>query len=102
MAHLTTKERPHYLKRLWAELGRMGGEHDAFIKVIIVERIVKSLVLITLAIGLIFASRSGLLTQSADYPQDQLNLNADNNVIEQVLFRRSSTARPCSRSARCY
>ena len=50
-----TKERPHYFKRLWAELGRMGGEHDAFIKVIIVERIVKSLVLIALAIGLIFA-----------------------------------------------
>jgi hypothetical protein len=31
-----TKERPHYLARLWEELGRMGGEHDAFIKVIIV------------------------------------------------------------------
>jgi hypothetical protein len=65
----------------------MGGEHDAFIKVIIVERIVKSLVLIALAIGLIFAGRSGLLTQWADYAQDQLNLNADNNVIEQILFR---------------
>ena len=31
------RPRPHYLARLWAELGRMGGEHDAFIKVIIEE-----------------------------------------------------------------
>jgi uncharacterized membrane protein (DUF2068 family) len=86
MTH-AANERPHYFKRLWAELGRMGGEHDAFIKVIIVERIVKAIVLIALAIGLIFAGRSGLLTQWADYAQDQLNLDADNNVIEQILFR---------------
>jgi len=51
----------------------MGGEHDAFIKVIIVERIAKSVVLIGGAIGLLTAGRSGLLTQWADYAQDQLN-----------------------------
>ena len=73
MAHAPTKERPHYLARLWAEFGRMGGEHDAFIKVIIVERIAKSVVLIGGAIGLLTAGRSGLLTQWADYAQDQLN-----------------------------
>jgi hypothetical protein len=44
MAHAPAKERPHYLARLWAEFGRMGGEHDAFTKVIIVERIAKSVV----------------------------------------------------------
>jgi uncharacterized membrane protein (DUF2068 family) len=82
-----TKERPHYLARLWAELGRMGGEHDAFIKVIIVERILKSIVLIALAIGLLFAGRSGLLTQWAEYAQDQLNLNAGSNLIFDLLFR---------------
>jgi uncharacterized membrane protein (DUF2068 family) len=82
-----TKERPHYLARLWAELGRMGGEHDAFIKVIIVERILKSVVLIALAIGLLFAGRSGLLTQWAEYAQDQLNLNAGSNLIFELLFR---------------
>ena len=38
----------------------MGGEHDAFIKVIIVERIVKAIVLIALAIGLLVAGRTGL------------------------------------------
>ena len=87
MAQAPTKERPHYLTRLWAELGRMGGEHDAFIKVIIVERIVKSIALIAGAIGLLTAGRTGLLTQWADYAQDQLNLNAGNNVLLQVALR---------------
>jgi len=87
MAQASTKERPHYLARLWAELGRMGGEHDAFIKVIIAERIVKSIALIAGAIGLLTAGRTGLLTQWADYAQDQLNLNAGNNVLLQVALR---------------
>jgi uncharacterized membrane protein (DUF2068 family) len=79
--------RPHYLRRLWAELGRMGGEHDAFIKVIIVERIVKAIVLIALAIGLLVAGEKGLLTGWARYAQDQLNLDADDGVIVQLLLR---------------
>ena len=87
MAHASTKERPHYIARLWAELGRMGGEHDAFIKVIIVERIVKAIVLIAGAIGLLTAGRTGLLTQWADYAQEQLNLNAGNNLILQLALR---------------
>jgi uncharacterized membrane protein (DUF2068 family) len=65
----------------------MGGEHDAFIKVIIVERIVKAIVLIALAIGLIFAGRTGLLTEWADYAQDQLNLAAGHSLIVLLLFR---------------
>jgi len=87
LADASTKERPHYLARLWAELGRMGGEHDAFIKVIIVERIVKAIVLIAGAIGLLTAGRTGLLTQWADYAQEQLNLNAGNNLILQLALR---------------
>ena len=79
--------RPHYLRRLWAELGQMGGEHDAFIKVIIVERIVKAIVLIALAIGLLVAGEKGFLTSWARYAQDQLNLDADNGVIVQLLLR---------------
>ncbi|HXN77877.1 MAG TPA: DUF2127 domain-containing protein [Candidatus Dormibacteraeota bacterium] len=79
--------RPHYLRRLWVELGRMGGEHDAFIKVIIVERIVKAIVLIALAIGLLVAGEKGLLTTWARYAQDQLNLDADDGVIVQLLLR---------------
>jgi uncharacterized membrane protein (DUF2068 family) len=80
-------ERPHYVARLWAELGRMGGEHDAFIKVIIVERIIKAIVLIALAIGLLVAGRTGLLTSWADYAQDQLNLAAGRNFIVQLLLK---------------
>jgi uncharacterized membrane protein (DUF2068 family) len=83
----TATKSPPYFARLWAELGRMGGEHDAFIKVIIVERIVKATVLIALAIGLLVAGRSGLLTMWSEYAEDQLNLNAGSNVIVQLLLK---------------
>jgi uncharacterized membrane protein (DUF2068 family) len=83
----TETKRPHYFARLWAELGRMGGEHDAFIKVIIVERIVKAAVLIALAIGLLIAGKSGLLTTWAEYAEEQLNLNAGHNLVVQLLFK---------------
>src|SRR5258708_8351295 len=79
--------RPHYLRSFWAELGRMGGEHDAFIKVIIVERIVKAIVLIALAIGLMVAGEKRLLTTWAQYAQDQLNLDADHGLIVHLLLR---------------
>jgi Predicted membrane protein len=79
-------ERPHYAARLLAELGRMGGEHDAFIKVIIVERIIKAIVLIALAIGLLVAGRTGLLTNWANYAQDQLNLEAGHTLIVQLFL----------------
>jgi uncharacterized membrane protein (DUF2068 family) len=65
----------------------MGGEHDAFIKVIIVERIVKAIVLIALAVGLLVAGEKGLLTTWARYAQDQLNLDADDGVIVQLMLR---------------
>jgi uncharacterized membrane protein (DUF2068 family) len=80
-------ERPHYFARLWRELGRMGGEHDAFIKVIIVERIVKSTILIVLAIALIVAGRKGGLDSWADYAENQLNLNVGHGIIMQLLLR---------------
>jgi uncharacterized membrane protein (DUF2068 family) len=80
-------ERPHYLARLWRELGRMGGEHDAFIKVIIVERIVKSTVLVALGIGLLVAGHKGWLDSWADYAENQLNLNVGRGIIMQLLLR---------------
>jgi uncharacterized membrane protein (DUF2068 family) len=82
-----TARRPHYFRRLWAELGRMGGEHDAFIKVIIVERVVKAIVLIALAIGLLVAGEKGWLATWAAYAQDQLNLSAGHGIIVQLLLR---------------
>jgi uncharacterized membrane protein (DUF2068 family) len=83
----TTRTRPHYFARLWRELGSIGGEHDAFIKVIIVERIVKAIVLIALAIGLIVAGNKGWLDNWADYAENQLNLNVGHGIIVQLLLR---------------
>lgn len=81
------RPRPHYLARLWAELGRMGGEHDAFIKVIIVERIVKSTVLVILSIALLVAGNKGWLDAWADTAENQLNLNVGHDIIQQLLLR---------------
>jgi uncharacterized membrane protein (DUF2068 family) len=72
---------------LGRELGSIGGEHDAFIKVIIVERILKAAVLILLAIGFLVAGRKGWLDNWADYAGDQLNLNVGQNIITQVLLK---------------
>lgn len=83
----TLTKRPHYFARLWDELGRIGGEHDAFIKVIIIERIVKSTVLVALAIGLIVAGRTGWLDSWADNAENQLNLDVGRGIIMQLLFR---------------
>jgi uncharacterized membrane protein (DUF2068 family) len=79
--------RPHYFARLWAEFARMGGEHDAFIKVIIIERVAKAVVLVALGVGLLVAGNQGWLTQWATYAQQQLNLDSDANVIEQLFYR---------------
>jgi uncharacterized membrane protein (DUF2068 family) len=81
------RPRPHYLARLWSELGGIGGEHDAFIKVIIVERIAKAALLIALGIGLLVAGERGVLTGWAAYARDQLNLDADNFIIVQLLLK---------------
>ncbi len=83
----TPASRPHYLARLWQELGSIGGQHDAFIKVIIVERILKSTVLAIVAGGLLVAGRTGLLHDWADYAQNQLNLDVGRNIILQLLLR---------------
>jgi len=64
----------------------MGGEHDAFIKVIIIERIVKAVVLVALAIGLLVAGEKGWLAVWAEYAQDQLNLAAGHGVIVRLLL----------------
>ena len=79
--------RPHYFARLWRELGRMGGEHDAFIKVIIVERIVKATVLIALAVGLLVAGHNGWLDTWADDAENQLNLNVGHSIVTLLLLR---------------
>ena len=80
-------QRAHYFARLWQELRSIGGEHDAFIKVIIVERIVKSIVLAAVAVGLLVAGRTGLLDTWADNAVNQLNLDVGRNIVLQLLLR---------------
>ena len=83
----TAAHRPSYLSRLWRELGTIGGEHDAFIKVIIVERVVKAVVLTALGVGLLVAGHNGSLDYWADYAENQLNLDVGRNIIFQLLLR---------------
>ena len=83
----TDLQRRHYFARLWHELGRLGGEHDAFIKVIIVERIAKAIVLVAIGIGLLVAGQKGWLDNWAEYAQDQLNLTIGRNIILELLLR---------------
>ena len=83
----TDRGRRHYFARLWYELGRLGGEHDAFIKVIIVERIAKAIVLVALGIGLLVAGQKGWLDTWANYAEDQLNLSVGRNIILELLLR---------------
>ncbi|OLB88839.1 MAG: DUF2127 domain-containing protein [Chloroflexi bacterium] len=87
MSQEVAAPRPHYFRRLLAELNKIGGEHDAFIKVIIVERIIKALVLVLLAIGLIVAGQKGWLAGWADQAQDELNLDAGHNFIVVLLLQ---------------
>lgn len=86
MSEAEPKPRRPYLARLWAEFNRMGGEHDAFIKVIIIERVSKAVILLALGIGLIVAGKRGWLTTLAEYAQAQLNLDADANLLERLLL----------------
>jgi len=65
----------------------MGGEHDAFIKVIIVERVTKSVVLIALGIGLFVAGHNGWLDYWGDYAENQLNLNVGRSIIMELLLK---------------
>lgn len=87
MSEVTTARRPHYLRRLWAELGRMGGEHDAFIKVIIIDKSLRAIVLTALGVGLLVAGRNGGLDRLTDYAENQLNLNVGHGIIAELLLR---------------
>src|SRR2546428_9455970 len=83
----TDVQRRHFFARLWKELGSIGGEHDAFIKVIIVERIAKAIVLVALGIGLLVAGQKGWLDMWVNYADDHLNRSVGRNIILELLLR---------------
>lgn len=63
----------------------MVPEHDPVVRLIIVERLVKSTVLLVGAVSLVAADRLGYLTRLTDAVQDQLELAEDRGVITKVL-----------------
>ena len=65
----------------------MGGEHDAFIKVIIIDKTVRAIVLTALGIGLLVAGHNGSLDRLTDYAENQLNLNVGRGIIVGLLLR---------------
>jgi uncharacterized membrane protein (DUF2068 family) len=75
--------RPGWLRRLWHELGSTAAEHDAVVRLIIAERLVKSAVLVLLAISLVAADRLGYLAQLA--VELQLNLSAGRGIFSRLL-----------------
>jgi len=60
-------------------------ETDTVVRLIILERLVKSAVLLVAAISLVTAARLGYLAQLTDVLQDQLELSTDRGVIARVL-----------------
>lgn len=61
-------------------------EHDTVVRLIILERLVKSAVLVVLAISLVVANRLGYLGRLSEELQEQLNLSAGNGLIGRALL----------------
>ena len=60
-------------------------EHDPVVRLIVVERLAKSAVLLVLGVSLVAADRLGYLPRLVDLVQDQINLSADRGVITRAL-----------------
>jgi uncharacterized membrane protein (DUF2068 family) len=71
--------------RFWAELNSVAPEHDPIVRLIIVERLVKSFLLLVGAVSLVAADRLGYLGRLVDLVQDELALSADRGIITRVL-----------------
>lgn len=79
--------RPGWLTRFLAELNSLSPEHDRLIRLIILERLVKSSILTVLALGVLVVGRTGQITRWTQVVHDQLNLNAGDNLIVEWLER---------------
>lgn len=63
----------------------MVPEQDTVVRLIILERLVKSAVLVVLAVSLVVANRLGYLGQLSEELQEQLNLAAGHGLISRAL-----------------
>jgi hypothetical protein len=71
--------------RLWHELGSVSAEPDTVVRLIVVERLVKSAVLALFATSLLTVGREGYLQAWAVQAQEQLNLTAGHGLIVRLL-----------------
>jgi len=74
-----------WARRFWRELGSVTAERDPVVRLIVLERLVKSAALLALTTTLLTANRLGYLQQWAGELQEQLNLTAGRGVISVVL-----------------
>ena len=82
---MATASRRPYLRRLWTDLSRKGESQDTVIRLIIVERLVKSALLIGAAIAIIVLGQTGVLYTWAVDAQHDLLLQADSSLIYRIL-----------------
>jgi len=79
------RRRRPWLARLWHELGSVSAEPDTVVRLIVVERLVKSAVLVLFATSLLTVGRQGYLQAWAVQAQEQLNLAAGHGLIARLL-----------------
>ena len=79
------RRRRSWRARLWHELGSVSAEPDTVVRLIVVERLVKSAVLVLFATSLLTVGRQGYLQAWAVQAQEQLNLAAGHGLIARLL-----------------
>ncbi len=66
-------------------MARDAPPHDRFIQLIILERVIKAVILVILAVGILVLSRTGVLYQWAVQAHEELLLAADASVAARLL-----------------
>jgi uncharacterized membrane protein (DUF2068 family) len=73
--------------RLWSELSSTSGEHDLFIKFVIVERLARAVVLAAGALSLLVVGRLGYLPALVAWAQEELNLGVGSGLLKRLVAR---------------
>jgi uncharacterized membrane protein (DUF2068 family) len=76
-----------WFSRLRRDLARQGGEHDLFVRLVIVERLVKAALLIAGAITVVVLGHRGVLGAWATAAQNNLTWDGDASLIERLIDR---------------
>ena len=79
------RRRRPWLVRFWHELGARSAEPETFLRLIIVERLLKAAALLAIAISLMTSSRFGFLQAFARWAEEQLLLSVGQGLISRLL-----------------